>query len=144
MSGEIFAITVNGHEHKTSVNKKLIRFLRDDLRLTSVKDGCSEGVCGTCTVIADGKPVRACIMTTKQADGKSIITAEGLSDTGLERSDDFGVGTHAFRNDVPVNKVGHIQQDWDVFIAKGNITRFIRKSRTCSAGLLKESLSRMR
>ena len=209
----------------------------------------------------DGRPVRACIMTTKQADGKSIITAEGLSDsegeayvyafgktgavqcgfctpgmvmaakalldsnpsptdedikkairgnlcrctgykkiieavtltaailrgdaeidTGLERSDDFGVGTHTFRNDVrekvtgsgiylddiyldgmthgvvlrseyprakvididtsaaksldgvidiltvddvPVNKVGHIQQDWDVFIAKGSITRFI-------------------
>ncbi|MBQ6735599.1 MAG: selenium-dependent xanthine dehydrogenase [Lachnospiraceae bacterium] len=254
-----FHITVNGKQYETAENKKLIRFLRDDLRLTSVKDGCSEGACGTCTLIMDGKPARACILTTEKADGHSFLTVEGLSeqereafvyafgrsgavqcgfctpgmvlsgkllldanpdpteeevkkairpnlcrctgykkiiegillagdilhgraviDLGYERSDVFGVGERAFRDDVrakvtgtgiypddyymdgmlhasavrsahprarildidlseakkhpgvtgiltaadvPVNKVGHIQQDWDVFIAKGDITR---------------------
>ncbi|MDY6432278.1 MAG: molybdopterin cofactor-binding domain-containing protein, partial [Synergistales bacterium] len=258
---ELFTIKVNGREVQTDKNKKLIRFLRDDLGLLSVKDGCSEGACGTCTILMDGRPVRACIMTTKQADGKELITVEGLSDfekeayvyafgkagavqcgfctpgmimaskalldtnknpneedvkkairgnlcrcTGykkileavllvaailrgdekidenLERSNNFSVGEHTFRNDVrekvlgygkypddiymegmlhgsavrsayprakildidtseakklpgvvdiltaddvPNNKVGHIQQDWDVFIAKGDITRCV-------------------
>ena len=257
----MYTITVNGKEFTTDEDKKLIRFLRDDLRLTSVKDGCSEGVCGTCTILMGGRAVRACIMTTKQADGKELLTVEGLSerereayvysfgkvgavqcgfctpgmvmsakalldnnpnptepeikkvirgnlcrctgykkiidairltaailrgdekiDTGLEHSDSFSVGTHTFRNDVrpkvtgtglypddiyldgmvhasavrsvwprarvlkidaseaerlpgvlavlraedvPVNKVGHIQQDWDVFIAEGSITRCV-------------------
>ncbi|MBQ7559603.1 MAG: selenium-dependent xanthine dehydrogenase [Synergistaceae bacterium] len=258
---ELFTIKVNGREVQTDKNKKLIRFLRDDLGLLSVKDGCSEGACGTCTILMDGRPVRACIMTTKQADGKELITVEGLSDfekeayvyafgkagavqcgfctpgmimaskalldtnknpteedvkkairgnlcrcTGykkileavllvaailrgdekidenFERSNNFSVGEHTFRNDVrekvlgygkypddiymegmlhgsavrsayprakildidtseakkypgvvdvltaddvPNNKVGHIQQDWDVFIAKGDITRCV-------------------
>ena len=258
---EIFTIKINGKTITTAENKKLIRLLRDDLHYTSVKDGCSEGACGTCTILMDGRPVRACIMTTQQADGKEILTAEGLSDTEkeayvyafgkvgavqcgfctpgmvmaskallstnlnpaeddvkkairanicrctgykkilegimlaakilrgeetidytLERSDNFAVGERAFRNDVrekvlgtgkypddiyldgmvhasavrskyprakilridsseaeklpgvlavlkaedvPVNKVGHIQQDWDVFIAEGNITRCV-------------------
>ena len=258
---ELFTIKVNGREVQTPETKKLMRFLRDDLGLTSVKDGCSEGACGTCTILMDGKPVRACIMTTKQANGKEIITVEGLSDlekeayvyafgkvgavqcgfctpgmvmaskalldtnknpteedvkkairgnlcrcTGykkileavmlvaailrgdekidktLERSNDFSVGDHTFRNDVrekvlgtglypddiymdnmvhasavrsayprarvlkidtteakslpgvidvltaedvPNNKVGHLQQDWDVFIAQGDITRCV-------------------
>lgn len=261
MGEETFMIKINGKNITTNENKKLIRLLRDDLRFTSVKDGCSEGACGTCTILMDGRPVRACIMTTKQADGKEILTVEGLSDsekeayiyafgkvgavqcgfctpgmimaskallntnlnpsedeikkairgnicrctgykkiiegimlvakilrgdekidTELERSDNFSVGTHTFRDDVrekvsgtglypddiylegmahasairskyprakiididfseaeklpgviavltaddvPVNKVGHIQQDWDVFIAKGNITRCV-------------------
>ena len=256
-----YTITVNGKQVAANEDKKLLRFLRDDLGVTSVKDGCSEGACGTCTILMNNKPVRACIMTTKQADGKEIITVEGLSDfekeayvyafgkvgavqcgfctpgmvmaskallnvnanpseedikkavrgnicrcTGykkileavllvaailrgdekidadLEHSDKFSVGEHTFRDDVrekvlgiglypddiylenmahasavrsiyprarvlkidcaeakalpgiidvltaedvPNNKVGHIQQDWDVFIAEGDITRCI-------------------
>ena len=77
---ELFKIKVNGREVQTTENKKLIRFLRDDLHLTSVKDGCSEGACGTCTILMDGRPIRACIMTTKQANGKELITVEGLTD----------------------------------------------------------------
>ena len=261
MDSELFIIKVNGREVQTAENKKLIRFLRDDLGLTSVKDGCSEGACGTCTILMDGRPIRACIMTTKQAHGKELITVEGLSDfekntfvyacgkagavpcgfctpgmvmaakalldtnknpseddvkkairgnicrcTGykkileavllaasifrgdekidenLENSNDFSVGEHTFRNDVrekvlgygkypddiymekmahasavrsayprakilkidtseakklsgvidvltaedvPNNKVGHLQQDWDVMIGEGEITRFV-------------------
>ena len=72
--------TVNGKTVTTEKNQKLIRFLRDELRLTSVKDGCSEGACGTCTVLVDGKAVRACLFTTDKMNGKSIVTVEGLSD----------------------------------------------------------------
>ncbi len=78
-SGEIFTFTVNGVERSTTEDKKLLRYLRDDLKLYSVKDGCSEGACGTCTVIVDGKPTRACVLTTRRAVGKTILTVEGLS-----------------------------------------------------------------
>lgn len=259
--GEIYSFTVNGKLCTTSEEKPLLRYLRDDLHLYSVKDGCSEGACGTCTIVVDGKAVKSCILTTKRAEGKNIITTEGLSDrekeafvyafgamgsvqcgfctpgmvmagkalldrvadpteeeikvalkgnicrcTGykkiiegiqltaailrgdaqieesLEKGDEYGVGKGAFRldvrekvlgygeytddvqmegmvyasavrskyprarildinyeaaaalpgvlavltaDDVPNNKVGHLQQDWDVMIAKGGITRCV-------------------
>ena len=72
--------TVNGRSVTAEENRKLLRFLRDELRLTSVKDGCSEGACGTCTVLIDGKATRACIPQTDKLEGKTIVTAEGLSD----------------------------------------------------------------
>ena len=255
----MYSFTVNGKLVETEKEVSLLRFLRDDLKLKSIKDGCSQGACGTCTIIIDGKATRACVMTTKRAQGMNIVSVEGLSDfekeafvyafgskgavqcgfcipgmvmsgkalidrnpnptedeikeaikgnicrcTGykkiiegidlaaqilrgdkkideeLEKGDDFGVGSNAFRidvrdkvlgigeyvddmevedmlhasavrtkyprakvldidasealalegvvavymaEDVPNNKVGHIQQDWDVMIAKGDITR---------------------
>ena len=84
--------TVNGRTVTVEKNQKLIRYLRDELRLTSVKDGCSEGACGTCTVLIDGKPTKACIPQTDKMEGKSIITVEGLSDFEKE------VYTYAFGN----------------------------------------------
>ena len=72
--------TVNGQTVTVEHNQKLLRFLRDTLHLTSVKDGCSEGACGTCTVLIDGKPTKACIPQTDKLEGKQIITVEGLSD----------------------------------------------------------------
>ena len=258
---ESFCFTVNGIERVTDVDKPLLRYLRDDLHLHSVKDGCSEGACGTCTIVVDGKAVKSCVLTTKRAAGKNIITTEGLSeeekeafvyafgskgsvqcgfcipgmvmagkalidrvpdpteeeikvalkgnicrctgykkiiegiqlaaailrgdaqiDEELEKGDSYGVGKRAFRldvrekvlgygeypddiemegmvyasavrskyprarildihtekaealpgvlavltaEDVPNNKVGHLQQDWDVMIAKGSITRCV-------------------
>ena len=258
---ESYTFTVNGVSRTTHKEEPLLRYLRDELRLTSVKDGCSEGGCGTCTILVDGKAVRSCILTTKKAAGKSIVTVEGLSpeeqeafvyafgavgavqcgfcipgmvlsgkalldvnpnpteaeikkairgnvcrctgykkiiegialagailrgeqhiDPALEEGAAFGVGDRAFRadvrgkvlgtgeycddlyldgmvhasavrsqyprarvlnidasealalpgvlavltaEDVPHNKVGHIQQDWDVMIAKGDITRCV-------------------
>jgi len=71
--------TVNGKTVTTEKKQKLIRFLRDELRLTSVKDGCSEGACGACTILVDGKAARACVFSTDKMDGKSILTVEGLS-----------------------------------------------------------------
>ena len=74
------SLIVNGTEVTPSKNQKLIRFLRDELRLTSVKDGCSEGACGTCHVLIDGKLTKACVPMTDKLAGKRILTVEGLSD----------------------------------------------------------------
>ena len=74
------AFTVNGKPVTVEQNQKLIRYLRDSLGLTSVKDGCSEGACGTCTVLIDGRPTRACIPQTDKLEGKSVLTVEGLTD----------------------------------------------------------------
>ena len=72
--------TVNGQTVQAEKNQKLIRFLRDELRLTSVKDGCSEGACGTCHVLIDGKATKACVPSTDKLEGKTVLTVEGLSD----------------------------------------------------------------
>ncbi len=71
---------VNGQEVRPEKNQKLLRYLRDELRLTSVKDGCSEGACGACTVLVDGYPIRACTPDTDSLDGRHVITVEGLTD----------------------------------------------------------------
>ena len=72
--------TVNGQRVSVEKNQKLLRFLRDELRLTSVKDGCSEGACGTCHVLIDGKATKACVPSTDKLEGKTVLTVEGLSD----------------------------------------------------------------
>ena len=220
--GEIYRFTVNGIERSTEANKPLLRYLRDDLHLHSVKDGCSEGACGTCTIVVDGKAVKSCVLTTKKAVGRKILTTEGLSNaekeafvyafgakgsvqcgfcipgmvmagkalidrvpdpteeeiklalkgnicrcTGYKKIIEGiqltaailrgelegmvyasavrsryprakildihtekalalpGVLTILTAEDVPNNKVGHLQQDWDVMIAKGDITRCV-------------------
>ena len=74
-----YTFTVNGIVRTTEEDKSLLRYLRDDLKLYSVKDGCSEGACGPCTIVVDGYTVKACVLTTKRAEGKNIITVEGLS-----------------------------------------------------------------
>ena len=71
---------VNGKEVTVAKKQKLLRYLRDELRLTSVKDGCSEGACGACTVLIEGEPCRACIPDTERLEGKHVLTVEGLSD----------------------------------------------------------------
>lgn len=80
----MFTVHVNGKDYQAEQDKKLMRFLRDDLRLTSVKDGCSQGACGTCTVLVDGKTTRACIPMISKMEGKSIVTVEGLSEREKE------------------------------------------------------------
>lgn len=93
----MYTLQVNGKTYEVAEDKKLMRFLRDDLHLTSVKDGCSQGACGTCTVLVDGKATRACIPMISKMDGKSILTVEGLSEREKE------VYTYAF------GKVGAVQ-----------------------------------
>lgn len=79
-------ITVNGtyQQIQTAPNRSLLDLLRDDLGLTGVKDACGqEGECGACTVLLDGKLVNSCLVLAAQADGRDVITIEGLQQ--LER-----------------------------------------------------------
>lgn len=71
--------TVNGAQVVAPENIKLLDYLRDELRLTSVKDGCSEGACGTCMVLVDGKAQKACTLRADKLEGKHILTLEGFS-----------------------------------------------------------------
>ena len=75
-----YCFTVNGMRRTTTEKKSLLRYLRDDLHLFSVKDGCSEGACGTCTIIVDGVAVKACVLTTDKSVGRNIVTVEGLTE----------------------------------------------------------------
>lgn len=69
-------------EKEVPPNETLLDFLRNRMRLTSVKKGCDVGECGTCTVLLDGKPVRSCLMLAVQVENSEVITLEGLSKDG--------------------------------------------------------------
>ena len=71
--------TVNGKPAQGRDDKKLLDFLREDLRLSAAKNGCGSGACGACTVLLDGKPVRSCVTLLSKAEGKKVVTLEGLS-----------------------------------------------------------------
>ena len=73
-------ITINGRpiERDVDPEMRLLDFIRNELGITSVKDGCGIGVCGVCTVLIDGKPRQSCITKMKSVDGKNITTVEGL------------------------------------------------------------------
>ena len=76
---EGYTFEVNGVTRCCGQDMPLLRYLRDELKLYSVKDGCSEGACGTCTIIVDGEAVKSCALTTRLAQGRKILTVEGLS-----------------------------------------------------------------
>ncbi len=75
-------VTVNGQVHRREVEPRrlLVDFLREDLGLTGAHIGCEHGVCGTCTVLLDGRSIRSCITLAVQADGAEIATVEGMAD----------------------------------------------------------------
>jgi carbon-monoxide dehydrogenase small subunit len=77
-------INVNGEWRSASVPAQttLLELLRETFRLTGVKRGCAMGDCGACTVILDGKAVNACLMLAAQADGRTVLTIEGLAGAG--------------------------------------------------------------
>lgn len=77
-------LTVNGREHTLASEpcRTLLSLLREDLGLTSVKEGCGQGDCGACVVILDGQAVNACLVFAAQAEGASILTVEGLAQDG--------------------------------------------------------------
>lgn len=75
-------LCVNGQEYLRPVEARrtLADFLREDLDLTGTHLGCEQGVCGACTVLLEGEPVRACLLLAVQADGARVTTVEGLAD----------------------------------------------------------------
>lgn len=81
MSSLAIELQVNGEPVFANVppGLSLLRFLRDELRLTGTKDGCSEGHCGTCMVLVDGQPTRSCLVTVDEASGKHVTTIEGIT-----------------------------------------------------------------
>lgn len=78
------SLKVNGEIYNFDVDekKRLIDLLRNDLKLTGTKEGCSEGECGACTVLVDLLAVTSCTMLAAQLDGKEVITIEGLEHDG--------------------------------------------------------------
>jgi aerobic-type carbon monoxide dehydrogenase small subunit (CoxS/CutS family) len=78
------SVTVNGTAYTQEVEDRLLLsdFLRHTLGLTGTHVGCEHGVCGACTVLIDGLPMRSCLMLAPQANGKTITTVEGLASNG--------------------------------------------------------------
>src|SRR5688500_1043439 len=77
-------LTVNGETREllVPVHKTLLEVLREDLDLTGTKHGCELGECGTCTVLADGEPILACLALPADLEGVAITTVEGLAEGG--------------------------------------------------------------
>ncbi len=76
------ALLINGVRHVVRVEPRrtLVDAIRDDCGQTGTHIGCEHGVCGACTVLIDGEPVRSCLMFAVQADGREVRTVEGLAD----------------------------------------------------------------
>lgn len=81
---QLLRLRVNGEDYEvfTEPWKSLADVLRDELNLTSVKIACNEGQCGSCTVLIDGKLVKSCLVLAPKANGKEILTIEGLTKDG--------------------------------------------------------------
>ena len=84
MKKQVLSFTVNGDPVDVMVapNTTLLEVLRDQLGLYGVKEGCSEGVCGACTVLMEGLPIRSCITLALEAEGASVTTIEGIAEDG--------------------------------------------------------------
>ena len=91
-------LTVNGRSHEVEVEPRvpLADLLRDELRLTGTHVGCEHGVCGSCTVLLDGRPVRSCLVLAVQCDGSAVTTVEGLADVGHDGAATLQVLQQAF------------------------------------------------
>lgn len=79
---EIIQFKLNGRPKRLEVSgdRRLLPVLRSELNLTGTKSGCGEGLCGACTVLVDGRAVRACITPVRDVEGKEVVTIEGLTD----------------------------------------------------------------
>ena len=81
-------LAVNGRDHEVWVqpSQTLLDVLHDELGLSDVRYGCGEGLCGTCTVLLDGEPVCACLVPAAQAEGRVVVTVEGLEFGAVQRA----------------------------------------------------------
>jgi carbon-monoxide dehydrogenase small subunit len=94
-------IEVNGKRREAQVPARLslVDFLRDELRLTGTHVGCEHGICGACSVMLDGEPVRSCLMYAVQANGHNVTTVEGLGkpDGSMSALQDAFCETHGLQ-----------------------------------------------
>ena len=83
---EAVRIRINGEEYEAFVKPSttLVDFMRDELGLTGTKKGCDEGECGACTVLLEGKAVNSCLVLALEANGKEVVTIEGVAGEGGE------------------------------------------------------------
>ena len=81
---QLLTLSVNGETHEVwvSVHKTLLEVLREDLHLTGTKHGCELGECGACSVLVDGESALSCLMLPIEAQGREIVTVEGLAENG--------------------------------------------------------------
>ena len=81
---QLLTLNVNGETHEVwvSVHKTLLEVLREDLHLTGTKHGCELGECGACSVLVDGESALSCLMLPIEAQGREIVTVEGLAENG--------------------------------------------------------------
>ena len=82
MTNHRIRIRVNGDLYEVAVDSRmtLLELLREDLHLTGTKQGCDSGECGSCTVLLDDEPVNACLVLAVEADGKKVLTIEGVAE----------------------------------------------------------------
>jgi carbon-monoxide dehydrogenase small subunit len=75
------SVTINGRDYTRTVESRLLLtdFLRQELGLTGTHVGCEHGVCGACTILFEGQPIRACLLLAVQANGHNLLTVEGLA-----------------------------------------------------------------
>jgi carbon-monoxide dehydrogenase small subunit len=80
----VIGLTVNGEPYEVAIepHRTLLKVLRQELDLTGTKQGCDDGACGCCTVLMDGRPVLSCLVLAVEAQGKEILTIEGLAEDG--------------------------------------------------------------
>ena len=82
---QVITLRVNGQEHEVEIKTRrtLLEVLRETLGLMGTHEGCNRGDCGACTVLVDGEAVNSCLMLAVEAQGKEILTIEGLSEGGV-------------------------------------------------------------
>ncbi len=100
MTDRVVRLTVNGQEREATCEPRrlLADFLRENLGLTGTHLGCEHGVCGACTVLLDGEPVRACLMFAVQAAGHDVLTVEGVAPPdGLHPLQEAFWDSHSFQ-----------------------------------------------
>jgi len=84
MEKQRITLQVNGEVHEVYAfpNMTLLEVLREELHLTGAKESCGQGACGACTVLLDGLPVRSCLLFAREAEGRQVLTIEGLASRG--------------------------------------------------------------